>query len=80
MDLGKYDRAEKTLKLATIAATVGLTIGWIVVQLYPETLVSMFNKRCKSCSYISRWYKKIFIYDAFNRYVYDWGKLYPINW
>ena len=40
----KYDRAEKTLKLATIAATVGLTIGWIVVQLYPETLVSMFNK------------------------------------
>ena len=40
----KYDRAEKTLKLATIAATVGLTIGWIVVQLYPETLVRMFNK------------------------------------
>ena len=39
----KYDRVEKTLKLATIAATIGLTIGWVVVQLYPESIVSMFN-------------------------------------
>lgn len=40
----KYDRAEQTLKLATIAATIGLTIGWVVVQLYPEPIVSMFNR------------------------------------
>ena len=39
----KYDRAEKTLKLATISATIGLTIGWFVVQFYPEPIVSMFN-------------------------------------
>ena len=40
----KYDRVEQTLKLATIASTIGLTIGWVVVQLYPEPIVSMFNK------------------------------------
>lgn len=39
----KYDRVEQTLKLATIASTIGLTIGWVVVQLYPEPIVSMFN-------------------------------------
>ena len=39
----KYDRAEKTLKLATITATLGLTLGWVIVQLYPEPIVSMFN-------------------------------------
>ena len=40
----KYDRVEQTLKLATIASTIGLTIGWVVVQLYPEAIVSMFNR------------------------------------
>lgn len=40
----KYDRVEQTLKLATIASTIGLTIGWVVVQLYPEPIVSMFNR------------------------------------
>lgn len=40
----KYDRVEQTLKLATIASTIGLTIGWVFVQLYPEPIVSMFNK------------------------------------
>lgn len=39
----KYDRVEKTLKLATVAATIGLTIGWVVVQFYPDPIVSMFN-------------------------------------
>ncbi len=39
----KYDRVEKTLKLATITATLGLTIGWLIVQFYPEPIVSMFN-------------------------------------
>ena len=39
----KYDRSEKTLKLATITATLGLTVGWVIVQLYPEPIVSMFN-------------------------------------
>ncbi len=43
----KYDRVEKTLKLATIAATLGLTIGWAVVQLYPESIVSMFNSNAE---------------------------------
>ena len=40
----KYDRIEKTLKLAVIAATLGLTVGLIVVQLFPQQIVNMFNK------------------------------------
>ena len=38
-----YDRSDKTLKLATLSATIGLSIGWLVVQLFPEPIVSMFN-------------------------------------
>ena len=39
----KYDRADKTLKICSIAATLGLSIGWIVVQLFPAPIVTMFN-------------------------------------
>ena len=39
----KYDRVEKTLKLAATAATLGLTLGWLVVQFTPEPIVKMFN-------------------------------------
>lgn len=39
----KYDRADKTLKISVIAATLGLTVGWFIVQFVPEPIVSMFN-------------------------------------
>ena len=39
----KYDRAHKTLKLCVAAATIGLSIGWLIVQLMPGPIVSMFN-------------------------------------
>ncbi len=39
----KYDRAHKTLKIAITAATIGLLCGWMVIQLAPEPIVSMFN-------------------------------------
>ena len=39
----KYDRADKTLKICALAATIGLSIGWILVQLVPTPIVSMFN-------------------------------------
>ena len=39
----KYDRAHKTLKLCIVAATIGLSFGWIVIQLVPEPIISMFN-------------------------------------
>ena len=39
----KYDRAEKALKICTIAATIGLTGGWLLVQFVPGPIVSMFN-------------------------------------
>ena len=41
---------EETLKLATITATIGLTVGWFIVQLYPEPIVSMFNSDAKLVS------------------------------
>ncbi|MGL5347902.1 MAG: MATE family efflux transporter, partial [Peptostreptococcaceae bacterium] len=39
----QYDRVEKTLKLCMIAAVIGLSMGWIVVQVFPEPIVAMFN-------------------------------------
>ena len=39
----KYDRAHKTLKIAATCATIGLFCGWMVVQIVPEPIVSMFN-------------------------------------
>lgn len=46
----KYDRVEKTLKLATITATLGLGIGWFIVQFFPEPIVSMFNSNTELVS------------------------------
>ncbi len=40
----QFDRAKKALKFSLIAATVVLTVGFLVVQLMPELLVGMFNK------------------------------------
>ena len=39
----KYDRADKTLKICALAATIGLSIGWLLVQLVPAPIVTMFN-------------------------------------
>ena len=39
----KYDRADKTVKICALAATIGLSIGWLLVQLVPAPIVSMFN-------------------------------------
>ena len=39
----KYDRVNKTLKICVLAATIGLTIGWLLVELIPQPIVSMFN-------------------------------------
>jgi Na+-driven multidrug efflux pump len=38
-----YDRAANTFKIAASAATIGLLGGWLIVQLVPEPIVSMFN-------------------------------------
>lgn len=40
----KFDRVKETLKLATIAATTIVTIGFIVTRLYPEQFIALFNK------------------------------------
>lgn len=39
----QYDRANKTLKFCVVAATLGLSIGWAIVQFFPEPIVAMFN-------------------------------------
>ncbi|WP_315079174.1 MATE family efflux transporter [uncultured Clostridium sp.] len=40
----KYDRTKKTLKYTAVAATVIVTIGFIVVEAIPELLISIFNR------------------------------------
>ena len=39
----QYDRVKKALKLAVTAATTISVLGFIVVQLFPEFLISFFN-------------------------------------
>ena len=39
----KYERAQKTVKLAMIAATTILVLGGILIQAFPALVISMFN-------------------------------------
>ncbi len=39
----QYDRADKTLKICMKIAVLGLLVGWTVIQLFPEQMVSVFN-------------------------------------
>lgn len=40
----KYNRVKKALKLAILAATTITTTGFIIIQLFPKQLISIFNK------------------------------------
>lgn len=40
----KYDRVKQALKLAILGATSIVTLGFIIVQLFPEALISLFGK------------------------------------
>ena len=40
----KYDRVKQALKLAILAATIITTTGFIIIQLFPKQLISLFNK------------------------------------
>lgn len=40
----KYDRVKYALKLAILAATTITTTGFIIIQLFPKQLISIFNK------------------------------------
>lgn len=40
----QYDRAHKAVKLSMIAATIILTTAAIITQIFPETIIGMFNK------------------------------------
>lgn len=41
----QYDRVKKTLKLAVTAGITIATVGFIVIQCFPEFLISIFNKK-----------------------------------
>lgn len=41
----QYDRVKKTLKIAVAAGVIIATIGFIVIQSFPEALISIFNKK-----------------------------------
>ena len=43
----KYDRVKKTLKLAILAATSIVLVGFVVTRVFPEQLVSVFNRKDK---------------------------------
>ena len=40
----KYDRVKQAIKLAMIAATLIVTIGFVITRLFPRQLISMFNR------------------------------------
>ncbi|MGE4282390.1 MAG: MATE family efflux transporter [Clostridia bacterium] len=40
----KFDRVKEALKLAIIAATVIVTVGFVAIRLYPEQFITMFNR------------------------------------
>ncbi|MEG0843742.1 MAG: MATE family efflux transporter [Romboutsia sp.] len=40
----QYERANKAYKICLIGAAIGLTLGWLTIQLFPEAIVSTFNK------------------------------------
>lgn len=40
----KYERVKQAIKLAMIAATLIVTIGFIITRLFPRQLISMFNR------------------------------------
>ena len=41
----KYDRVKEAYKLAVIFSTSIVTLGWIVIMVFPEQLVSIFNNK-----------------------------------
>lgn len=43
----KFDRVKEALKLAMIAATVIVSLGFLATQLLPEQIISLFNKEDK---------------------------------
>ncbi|MDR2865508.1 MAG: MATE family efflux transporter, partial [Spirochaetaceae bacterium] len=40
----KYDRVIKTYKWEVIAGTVFITLGWILIQIFPNLFISFFHK------------------------------------
>lgn len=39
----KYHRVKETVKYGAIAATIIMTVGWIIIEVMPEVLLSIFN-------------------------------------
>lgn len=57
----KYERVKKALKLAAISATIISTVGTLLVHIFPEFLVQMFNKSDVSLTQITVHGMKIFM-------------------
>jgi putative MATE family efflux protein len=41
----KFDRVKKTLMLAILAATVWVTLGFVLTQFFPQMLIRLFNNK-----------------------------------
>lgn len=42
---GKYDRVKKLYKNALIIGTIVMTVAWVILELFPEQIVSIFGKQ-----------------------------------
>lgn len=55
----KFDRVKTTIKMAIAIATIITTLGYIIIRLFPEQIISLFNQEpelIKFSSYaLSRW-------------------------
>ena len=40
----KYNRAKEAVKLAVSASTLVVVIGYIIIRLFPEAIIGVFNK------------------------------------
>ncbi len=57
-----YDRVKETLKICLIAATGIAIVGWILVQLFPETMVLAFNSTDKELLQVGAKGLRIFMF------------------
>ncbi|QIB27994.1 MATE family efflux transporter [Caloranaerobacter azorensis] len=57
----KFDRVTKALKLAILAATTIVVIGFIATRVFPEQLISLFDKKDKELIKVGAQGMKIFL-------------------
>jgi len=50
----KYDRVKIAMKLAIVAGTVIVVVGWLLTRLFPDQIVSLFNRETELVQFGSK--------------------------